>query len=72
MDAKFALGNLLKVELHNFVDACSEIVDRAQKELIIEKALARIEDSWATFRLTFAPYQVFLLLATDSCIVRVV
>lgn len=57
MDAKFALGDLLKLELHNFVDACSEIVDRAQKELIIEKALARIEDTWATCKLTFAPYQ---------------
>ncbi len=31
MDASFCLGDLLKLELHNFVDACSEIVDRAQK-----------------------------------------
>lgn len=31
MDDKFSLGDLLALELHNFVDACSEIVDRAQK-----------------------------------------
>ena len=58
MDAKFCLGDLLKLELHNFVDACSEIVDRAQKELIIEKALARIEDAWSRFTLSFSQYQV--------------
>ena len=28
MDARFCLGDLLALELHNFVDACSEIVDR--------------------------------------------
>ena len=58
MDASFALGDLLKLELHNYVDACAGIVDRAQKELIIEKALAHIEDAWGRFTLTFAPYQV--------------
>ena len=47
MDQKFCLGDLLALELHNYVDVCSEIVDRAQKELIIEKALKKIEDTWA-------------------------
>lgn len=28
MDARFCLGDLLALELHNYVDACSEIVDR--------------------------------------------
>ncbi len=28
MDDKFCLGDLLALELHNYVDACSEIVDR--------------------------------------------
>ena len=58
MDASFCLGDLLKLELHNYVDACSEIVDRAQKELIIEKALARIADAWSRFELSFTQYQV--------------
>ncbi|KAK9808985.1 hypothetical protein WJX72_007373 [[Myrmecia] bisecta] len=57
MDDKFALGDLLKLELHNYVDACSEIVDRAQKELIIEKALKKIEETWAAHNLTFSAYQ---------------
>ncbi len=32
MDAKFALGDLLKLELHNYVDACSKSAVR--KELL--------------------------------------
>ncbi len=58
MDDKFNLGDLLKLELHNYVDACSEIVDRAQKELVIEKSLRKIEDTWGALNLTFSPYQV--------------
>ncbi|GBF97683.1 flagellar outer dynein arm heavy chain beta [Raphidocelis subcapitata] len=57
MDARFALGDLLALELHNYVDACSEIVDRAQKELNIEKQLKRIEDTWRGLALEFVPYQ---------------
>lgn len=30
-DDKFSLGDLLELGLHNYVDDCSEIVDRAQK-----------------------------------------
>ncbi len=58
MDDKFNLGDLLRLELHNYVDACSEIVDRAQKELVIEKSLRKIEDTWGALNLTFSPYQV--------------
>ncbi|CAD7696266.1 unnamed protein product [Ostreobium quekettii] len=57
MDEKFCLGDLIALELHNFVDACSEIVDRAQKELIIEKALKKIDETWAGLKLEFPPYQ---------------
>jgi len=57
MDSKFNLGNLLELGLHNYVDACSEIVDRAQKELIIEKALKKIDETWSSLSLTFSPYQ---------------
>ena len=48
----------MKLGLHQYVDACSEIVDRAGKELTIENALKRIEDTWALLNLSFAPYQV--------------
>lgn len=56
-DDKFSLGDLLNLGLHNYVDACSEIVDRAQKELNIEKALEKIGATWAGLSLTFSPYQ---------------
>jgi hypothetical protein len=57
MDASFSLGDLLRVGLHQAVDACSEIIDRAQKELIIEKALKKVEDTWGAMSLSFTPYQ---------------
>eukprot|EP00983_Pelagomonas_calceolata_P123838 1161047-Pelagomonas_calceolata.AAC.23 len=57
MDDKFSLGDLLALELHNYVDACSEIVDRAQKELNIEKQLKKIEENWQALDLVFQPYQ---------------
>ena len=58
MDDDFSLGDLMKLGLHQYVDACSEIVDRAGKELTIENGLKRIEDTWASLVLSFAPYQV--------------
>jgi len=57
MDDKFSLGDLLALELHNYVDACSEIVDRAQKELNIEKQLKKIEENWQALDLVFSSYQ---------------
>lgn len=35
MDSSFTLGALLSLELHNCVDAVTEIVDRAQKEALV-------------------------------------
>ena len=58
MGDNFNLGDLLKLELHNAVEECREIVDRAQKELVIEKSLRKIEDTWAGLKLSFSPYQV--------------
>ena len=58
MGTDFKLGDLLALELHLYADACAEIVDRAHKELIIEKQIAKIEATWAMVSLTFAPYQV--------------
>jgi hypothetical protein len=34
---------------------CSEIVDRAQKELNIEKQIKKIEDTWSVLALVFTP-----------------
>ena len=66
MDASFSLGDLLRVGLHQAVDACSEIIDRAQKELIIEKALKKIEDTWGGLTLSFTPYQA----RTAPCVIH--
>ena len=48
----------MKLGLHQYVDACSEIVDQAGKELTIENGLKKIEETWASLNLTFGPYQV--------------
>lgn len=40
MDVNFKLGDLLNLRLDTCVDACMEIVDRAQKELLVEKVRA--------------------------------
>jgi Dynein heavy chain, N-terminal region 2 len=58
MDVNFALGDLVRLQLHSHIDACTEIVDRAHKELTIEKALQRIDDTWSRLRLSFAKHQV--------------
>ena len=58
MAEEFSLGDLMKLGLHQYVDACSEIVDRARKELTIENGLKRIEDTWASLSLSFINYQV--------------
>ena len=57
----FSLGDLMKLGLHQYVDACSEIVDRAAKELTIENGLKHIEDTWASLILSFTPYQASAL-----------
>ena len=46
MDSNFSLGALLALKLHEFEDDVMEIVDKAQKELTIEKQLKKIEDTW--------------------------
>ena len=68
MDEKFNLGNLLALELHECVDAVSEIVERAQKELVIEKALTKIDETWAALDLSFSPFhdsEVMNILVDD-------
>lgn len=56
VDDKFSLGDMLALELHVCVDVVSETVERAQKELVIEKGLHKIEDTWSSLQIAF---QVF-------------
>jgi len=57
MGQGFSLGDLLRLQLHVYADACAEIVDRAQKEQVIEKALAKISATWESMQLTFTPHK---------------
>jgi dynein heavy chain len=57
MDANFNLGDLIALKPFEFVDDVGEIVDRAQKELIIEKQLKKIEDVWANLDIQFVLWE---------------
>ena len=56
LDDKFSLGDMLALNLHACVDVVSETVERAQKELVIEKGLHKIETTWTGLQLSFAPF----------------
>ena len=55
MDDSFTFGSMLALELHKFEDDVLEIVDRATKELGIEKQLVKLADTWKIQNLTFPP-----------------
>ena len=55
MDDSFTFGSMLALELHKFEDDVLEIVDRATKELGIEKQLAKLADTWKVQNLTYPP-----------------
>ena len=56
MDENFSLGALLALGLHNFVEEVADIVDSAQKELIIEKQLVNLEKVWEVLKLEFVAH----------------
>ena len=56
LDENFTLGGMLSLELHNFLDHVQEIIERAQKEVVIEKVLKEVEQRWASFSLIFTPF----------------
>ena len=49
----FALEDMLKLNLHNFVDDVGEVVDRATKEDKMEQTLAKLKETWATIEFVF-------------------
>ena len=70
-DDNFTLGNLLDLGLHNFQDEVADIVDRAQKELIIEKQLAKIDEVWQVLVVMYQPYmetEVMLLMLPEELV----
>ncbi|EFC48546.1 hypothetical protein NAEGRDRAFT_55628 [Naegleria gruberi] len=52
-DDNFNLDQLLDLGLHSYVDTVQTIVDKASKELIIEKALTKVESVWSTLNFDF-------------------
>mmetsp|Transcript_25005 Transcript_25005/g.85566 ORF Transcript_25005/g.85566 Transcript_25005/m.85566 type:complete len:4525 (+) Transcript_25005:136-13710(+) len=69
-DEKTTLGDLLSLELHTCPDAVAETVEKATKEQGIEKALDKIERTWAGLNLSFVPFpeQEVLNLVVDEII----
>ncbi|KAL1498812.1 hypothetical protein AB1Y20_014117 [Prymnesium parvum] len=57
LDAKFCLNDLVKLQLHRYADAVSEIVEQARQELKIDKQLDRIENTWANLMLEFVSFK---------------
>ena len=73
MDDKFTFGGMLDLELHRFEDDVLEIVDRAQKELTIEKQLQKLADTWRVQNLSFPPdpdNADLYLLAVDETVME--
>ena len=53
IDEKFSLQDLMKLELHKFVDDVGEVVDRAQKEDKMEQSLGKLKVTWASIEFQF-------------------
>jgi dynein heavy chain len=71
MDDSFSLGDLLALQLHKYVEEVAEIVDKAQKELNIEKQLQKMEETWDTLQLQFTNYgetEVKLLVLPEELV----
>lgn len=52
-DSNFNLEQLLDLGLHSYVDTVQTIVDKASKELIIEKSLTKVESTWEKLSFVF-------------------
>ncbi|XP_015187538.1 PREDICTED: dynein beta chain, ciliary-like [Polistes dominula] len=48
MDDKTTLEDLIKLELHKYEEEVKEIVDKAVKEMAMEKILKELNNTWAT------------------------
>jgi len=55
-DERFCLGDLLALKLHLYEEQVLEIVDRANKEELIERQLAELDKVWSHLNLYFELY----------------
>uniref|UniRef100_H2ZKB3 AAA+ ATPase domain-containing protein n=1 Tax=Ciona savignyi TaxID=51511 RepID=H2ZKB3_CIOSA len=57
MDETTTLADLLKLNLHNFEDEVREIVDKAVKEMGMEKTLRELDVTWAAMDFEYEHHQ---------------
>ncbi|XP_072570592.1 dynein axonemal heavy chain 11 isoform X2 [Paramormyrops kingsleyae] len=57
MDETTVLGDLLELQLHRFEDEVKNIVDKAVKEMGIEKVLAEINQTWSVMEFSYEVHQ---------------
>ncbi|XP_061694561.1 dynein axonemal heavy chain 11 [Syngnathoides biaculeatus] len=53
MGEETTLGNLLELQLHHVEDEVKNIVDKAMKEMAIEKVLSEIKQTWSVMSLSY-------------------
>ena len=53
MDDETTLADLLALNLHNFEDEVRNIVDKATKELSMEKVLAELNNTWSVMEFEY-------------------
>ncbi|XP_071659252.1 dynein axonemal heavy chain 9-like, partial [Patagioenas fasciata] len=56
MDSDTALADLLKLNLHNFEDEVRGIVDKAVREMSMEKVLKELKMTWSTMEFQYEPH----------------
>lgn len=53
MDEDTCLADLLALNLHNFEEEVRNIVDKATKELSMEKVLAELNNTWSVMEIEY-------------------
>ncbi|XP_066468990.1 dynein axonemal heavy chain 9 [Tiliqua scincoides] len=56
MDVDTTLADLLKLNLHNFEDEVRSIVDKAVKEMSMEKIVKELKTTWACMEFQYEPH----------------
>ncbi|XP_067164604.1 dynein axonemal heavy chain 9 [Apteryx mantelli] len=56
MDSDTTLADLLKLNLHNFEDEVRGIVDKAVKEMSMEKVLKELKTTWSSMDFQYEPH----------------
>ncbi|XP_062976517.1 dynein axonemal heavy chain 9 [Elgaria multicarinata webbii] len=56
MDSDTILADLLKLNLHNFEDEVRSIVDKAIKEMSMEKVVKELKTTWASMEFQYEPH----------------